>query len=64
MEYYLSDPSFPLVDLHDFTEFAMCLTGAGGGLPLGCEAADTNGDGDVDMFDVAAVQNIFTGDGP
>ena len=37
------------VDLNDYSEFELCLAGIGEGLPLGCEAADT--DGDCMLFD-------------
>ncbi len=57
------------VDLGDFREFRACMSGPGMApdplapfTPEGCrEAFDTDGDGDVDMKDFAALQASFTG---
>ncbi len=39
------------VDLADFAYFQQCFTGEGGGVPSGCECADLNFDGNVDIDD-------------
>ena len=50
------------VDQDDFAEFQKCYTGAGGGVPAGCESLDRpelgwpDGDGDIDKDDFAAFQ--------
>jgi hypothetical protein len=49
------------VDLDDYSEFANCLTGPGGGLLPGCEPADMDLDQDVDLSDVTWFQRAFTG---
>jgi hypothetical protein len=54
------------VDMGDFRKVALCLGGPGGVAPPNCEAADFDQadfdqDGDVDLTDVAAMQNTFTG---
>lgn len=43
------------LDLIDFAYFQECVTGSGGGVPLGCEAADQDDDNDIDVDDY----NIF-----
>ncbi len=50
-----------LVDLEDHTGFGLCLSGVDTPVVPGCEAADTDEDGDADMRDFAALQNSFTG---
>ena len=49
------------VDLADHALQADCLTGPGGTRGAACEFADTDGDGDVDLFDIAENQTLFTG---
>lgn len=49
------------VDLDNFSKFADCLSGPGGGLGPGCECFDADGNGDIDLTDVAAFQLAFTG---
>lgn len=52
----------PTLDLFDFANFQECLTGPDGGpISTECRAADSDGDGDVDLSDMAAVQLEFTG---
>lgn len=42
------------LDLFDYAFFQSCVTGSGGGVPLGCESADSDDDNDVDADDYAA----------
>ena len=49
------------VDLYDFTGFAACLTGPGGGLGSECGCLDLDGSGDIDLADFAAFQEAFGG---
>lgn len=39
------------VDTNDFDEFDLCFTGAGAGVPPGCEEGDLDGDADIDCDD-------------
>ena len=39
------------LDLFDYAFFQTCVTGSGGGVPLGCESADMDDDNDVDVDD-------------
>jgi hypothetical protein len=52
------------VDVADFTEFAACFTGEGGG-PIGaeCAAGDFDGDDDVDCDDWERFRIVWTGPG-
>ena len=43
------------IDLRDFAYFQACFTGEGGGVPTGCECADLNSDGNVDLGDYGLV---------
>ena len=49
------------VDLIDFDGFQSCLSGPGGGVRRGCRCFDVDQDADVDLSDVAAFQQAFTG---
>ena len=50
------------VDLGDFASWTDCLTGPGlGPYAAGCEAFDHEFDGDVDLADFAAFQQVFAG---
>ncbi len=50
------------VDLFDYRDSEPCLSGPGGGLPFAdCNCFDLDGDGDVDLSDVAGFQMKFTG---
>lgn len=46
-------------DLEDYTIFAGCMEGTRQPLMLGCEAADIDTDGDVDLGDFALFQVAF-----
>ena len=46
-------------DLVDFSFLAGCISAPGQPLALGCEAADTDRDGDVDLADFAGLQATF-----
>jgi hypothetical protein len=48
-----------VVDLADYAEFASCMTGPGGSVPLGCECADLDVDDDSDLDDFAGFQQSF-----
>ncbi len=51
-----------IADLLDHADFADCLTGPGGGLPLpDCNCFDVDGDGDADLLDFAALQEALAG---
>lgn len=51
-----------LVDLADYTQFAGCLTGDGGGPPTPeCAPGDLDGDDDVDLLDYGRLQDRFGG---
>jgi len=52
------------VDLTDFSEFAPCTTGPGGGVPDGCDTWDFDSDGDIDNHDFAILQVAVTGSIP
>ncbi len=47
------------VDLTDMASLADCLLGPAGGESPECAPGDADSDGDVDMYDVAAVLNVF-----
>ena len=49
------------VNLFDHADFEACLSGPGGGVAEGCACFDLDGSGDVDLLDVAAFQESFTG---
>jgi len=49
------------VDLIDFSGFHPCLSGPGGGVRRDCRCFDVDQDADVDLSDVAAFQQAFTG---
>lgn len=48
-----------LVTLSDFSIFESCFTGPAGGVGMGCECADADLDGDVDLADFRAFQIAF-----
>ncbi len=49
-------------DLTDYAVFGMCIRGPGEGFaPPECACADFDGDDDVDLVDLAALQSGFTG---
>ncbi len=50
-----------VVDLGDHDAFLDCITAPGGGVPLGCDAAEMDGDGDIDLSDWAQFQILFGG---
>ncbi len=51
-----------IADLLDDADFAACLTGPGGGLPMPeCNCFDVDGDGDADLFDFAELQGAIAG---
>jgi len=47
------------LDLADFQQISVCLSGPGGGLGTGCDCADADQDGDVDLEDFAAFQEAY-----
>jgi hypothetical protein len=50
------------VDLSDFADWAMCMTGpAGGSYTEGCESFDFEFDGDVDLNDYSRFLSVFRG---
>lgn len=50
------------VNLYDYGDLELCLSGPGGGLPMPeCNCFDLDGDSDVDLSDVARFQAEFTG---
>jgi hypothetical protein len=50
------------VDLADYVQFSVCLTGPDGGpLLAGCRIFDSDCDDDVDLADAADLQSNFTG---
>ncbi len=49
------------VDAQDSASFMECVTGPDGGLLSGCDCADTDSDGDVDLKDFAEFQRRFEG---
>jgi len=49
------------VDLTDYAAYFDCLTGPTGALPPGCAPFDFDGDGSVDLADLAGLQRAFTG---
>ncbi|MEE9294352.1 MAG: DUF5050 domain-containing protein [Phycisphaerae bacterium] len=49
------------VDLSDFREFPICLTGPGGGASPPCHVFDFDFDDDVDWTDFGVFQILFTG---
>jgi hypothetical protein len=53
------------VDAADFAILYGCLSGPDGeAIPRGCAVADLDGNGVVDLIDVAILQSLFTGSGP
>ena len=50
------------INLADFAQFRLCLSGPGGGyVNAGCACGDVDVDGDVDFDDFAAFQDAYTG---
>ena len=50
------------VNLYDYVDFESCLSGPGDALRLSdCRCFDLDGDGDIDLHDVARFQAEFTG---
>lgn len=50
------------VSLFDEAAFVGCVTGPGGGpVPAGCDCFDLDGNGAIDLFDVAVMQESHTG---
>jgi hypothetical protein len=49
------------VDQADFGRFQECLSGAGQGIPPGCESADLDGDGSVDQSDLTVFYTCMSG---
>jgi len=47
------------VDLLDYMEFPVCLTGPTGVASVGCLVFDSDCDGDVDLADFASLQSVF-----
>lgn len=47
------------VDLIDFGDFELCLSGPATLSPLGCACADGDGDGDTDLDDFAEFQRLY-----
>ena len=51
-----------IADLLDHADFADCLTGPGGGLPMpDCNCFDVDGDDDADLLDFAELQVALGG---
>ncbi len=50
------------IDLADYAQFEVCLTGPGGMLTSGCEWADLDADHDVDVGDFGMFQWVFIGE--
>ncbi|GAF77061.1 unnamed protein product [marine sediment metagenome] len=50
------------IDLYDYESFAQCLAGPAGGIPPGCDEADLDDSGSVDLRDVAKFKLAFTGE--
>ncbi len=48
-----------VVALDDYTQFGDCFTNPGEPIMAGCELADTDNDGDVDIEDFSGFQNAF-----
>ena len=54
-----------IIDLGDFASWQSCMAGPQSGLCLdGCEAFDSEYDGDVDLDDFAGFQATFAGPSP
>ncbi len=49
------------MDLLDFADFQVCLSGEGGGVLPGCELFNSDGDDDVDVEDYGEFLRTFTG---
>ena len=49
------------VDLHDFGDFGLCLTGPDISMTIGCECFDMNRSRTVDLRDFAVAQGTITG---
>ena len=49
------------VDIDDLSAFLDCMTGPDGGIISGCDWSDLGADTDVDVFDLAEFQFVFTG---
>ena len=51
------------VGIHDFANFGDCMAGPGGEPGSGrCNCLDLDGDGDVDLVDMAELQATFIGE--
>jgi len=54
-----------VVDQLDFRQWGLCLSGLNGVVfPPGCEAFDFDADGDIDLLDFGAFQNLAADSGP
>jgi nitrous oxidase accessory protein NosD len=53
-----------VVDIDDLVILSDCLIGPAGGIPAGCDDADLNQDGNVDLLDFAEFQRLFEGSAP
>ena len=51
-------------ELTDFLELLRCLTAGRVTTPFACDAFDLDHDRDVDLADIVAFQNAFTGPHP
>ena len=47
--------------LENFADFQSCFTDEGGGIPIGCESFNFDGDNDVDLVDLRRLLLTFTG---
>ncbi len=49
-----------VADVQDVPPFVACLSGPGGDVPAGCDRADLDSDGDVDLQDYGSLQVLTT----